>query len=183
LANTKTLLVLVTNAKKGNRQAQNTIMNLFWEDIYRYILIKIKNENDAEDIAIETFTKLFSKLKYFNEDFDFRTWIIAIAHNTLIDHIRKNAKNNLLLEDYELIDVAENTPSPEENLIIQQNDENFLLQIKKLKTKYQEVIKLRYLEDKTYKEIAKILAVDINNVKVRLLRAKKILAESIKNNI
>lgn len=85
----KKLQTVIFEAKKGKRQAQNLLMDIFWDNVFNYVYQKIKDEEEAEDIAIETFTKVFAKLKLYNADFDFKTWLLSIAHNTMIDHIRK----------------------------------------------------------------------------------------------
>ncbi|MGB7395932.1 MAG: sigma-70 family RNA polymerase sigma factor, partial [Pricia sp.] len=77
--------------------------------------------------------------------------------------------------------VLDDAPSAEDQLINEQNLANLLLHIKKLKPHYQEVINLRYFKELSYTAIAKELDEPINNVKVKLLRAKKLLAEVIKN--
>ncbi|MBB1489772.1 RNA polymerase subunit sigma-70, partial [Oceanospirillum sp. D5] len=63
----------------------------------------------------------------------------------------------------------------------EQNLANLLRDIKKLKPHYQKVINLRYFQELSYKEISAELDEPINNVKVKLLRAKKLLAEVINN--
>lgn len=175
------LIEIIQSAKKGNRQAQNVLMDFFWNDIYKYVFFKIKDEEDAEDIAIETFTKVFAKLKLYNEDFDFKTWIISIAHNTMIDYIRKSPKLNISLDDENYpIEIPEDLPSPEESLIQQQDSDGLLLNLQKLKPEYRKILELRFLEDKTYKEIATELDLSMANVKVRLLRARQLLQEILK---
>jgi RNA polymerase sigma-70 factor (ECF subfamily) len=72
--------------------------------------------------------------------------------------------------------------SPEDLLISEQNLATLLTNIKKLKPHYQEVIQLRFFNELTYKEIASKTLQPIGNVKVKLLRAKKLLAEIIQNN-
>jgi len=168
----------IFEAKKGKRQAQNLLMDFFWDSVYGYVYSKIRIEDEAEDITIETFTKVFAKLKLYNSDFDFKTWIISIAHNTMIDHIRKSPVLQLSLDDENYnIDVQEELPSPEETLIQKQDSDAFREIIQKLKPEYKRIIELRFLEDKTYKEIAEELDLSMANVKVRLLRARQILQE------
>ena len=58
----RNLQQIILDAKKGKRQAQNILMDLFWGNVYNYVYLKIKDEEEAEDIAIETFTKVFAKL-------------------------------------------------------------------------------------------------------------------------
>ena len=179
-----TLENIILEAKKGKRNAQNAVIELLWNKVYNYVYGKIRNEEEAEDVAIETFTKVFSKLKLYNEDFDFTTWVISIAHNTMIDHIRKSPKLNISLDDENnLLEILEDQPSPEEYLILKQDNDKLNKAIAKLKDPYQKIIELRYIEDKTYKEIVEELNLTLPNVKVRLLRAKQLLIEIMQNNI
>ena len=76
----------------------------------------------------------------------------------------------------------DDAPTAEDKLITEQNLAKLLTHIKKLKPHYQEVINLRYFQEMSYKEIAEELDSPMNNVKVKLLRAKKLLAEIIKDN-
>lgn len=174
------LLLLISQAKKGKQAAQTTLMNLFWDKTYYFILSKIRNETDAEDITIQTFTKVFQKLKLYNEDFDFITWVNAIAYNTMIDHIRKKPELNISLDkELNAIDLEAALPTPEQHLIIQQDNKKLMRAIENLPEIYQKVIQLRYLEEKTYKDIAAELKLTMSNVKVRLLRARKLLEEQM----
>jgi RNA polymerase sigma-70 factor (ECF subfamily) len=75
--------------------------------------------------------------------------------------------------------IQDDSPSPEDQLIIKQNLAELLVFIKQLKPHYQKVIHLRYFQELSYKEIAVHMEEPINNVKVKLLRAKKLLSELI----
>ncbi len=177
----KNLQQIISDAKKGKRHAQNILMDLFWSNVYNYVFFKINDEEEAEDIAIETFTKVFAKLKLYNSDFDFKTWLLSIAHNTMIDHIRKSPALKLSLDDENYpIDIQEELPSPEESLIQQQDTDALILYLQKLKPEYRRILELRFLEEKTYKEIAEELDLSMANVKVRLLRARQLLQEILK---
>lgn len=171
----------ISEARKGKRQAQNVLMDLFWRNVYGYVFSKINNEDEAEDISIETFTKVFAKLKLYNSDFDFKTWVLSIAHNTMVDHIRKSPELQISIDDENyFFEIQENLPTPEESLIQKQDNDAFDKHIQKLKPEYRKIIELRYLEDKTYKEIADELQLSMANVKVRLLRARQLLQEILK---
>ena len=96
----------------------------------------------------------------------------------MVDHIRKSPVLSLSLDDENYnIDIQEELPSPEETLIQKQDSDAFREIIQKLKPEYKRIIELRFLEDKTYKEIADELDLTMANVKVRLLRARQILQE------
>ncbi len=176
----------IHKAKKGNQVSFNFLLHHFWSDVYNYQLKRTKNENDAEDITIQSFSKAFDKINTFNEKYQFKTWLITISKNIHIDLIRKNkttinlsTSQNQEAEAYKIID---DNPTPEDKIITEQNLAKLLLDIKQLKPKYQEVIHLRYFKELSYKEISHEINEPMNNVKIKLLRAKKILAEIIKKS-
>ena len=78
--------------------------------------------------------------------------------------------------------MVDDSPTPEDKIIRDQNLAKLLRDIKLLKPKYQEVIQLRYFQELSYKEIASEIDESISNVKVKLLRAKKLLAAIIKKS-
>ena len=173
----------IQRAKQGNQIAFSFLLDTFWNDVYGFQLLRTKNENDAEDITIRTFSNAFDKIETYNEDFEFRTWLITISKNLHVDLIRKRNRN--LLEEMDTHGEAVNrvldeTPSVEDQLITEQNLASLLQDIKKLKPHYQKVINLRYFNELSYADIAKELDEPVNNIKVKLLRAKKLLAEIIK---
>ncbi|MDG1871658.1 MAG: sigma-70 family RNA polymerase sigma factor, partial [Flavobacterium sp.] len=102
-----------------------------------------------------------------------------------IDLLRKK-KSSLFIEitdreDQKAYNIADTTPSAEDELITEQNLSQLLRYIKELKPHYQEVIQLRYFQEMSYQEIAIAIDEPLSNVKVKLLRAKKLLAEIIRN--
>ena len=180
-----TLREYIQKAKEGNQKAFHFLMDSFWGEVYGFLLKRTENENDAEDIAVQTFSKAFNKLDSFNEEYKFSTWLIAIAKNIHFDLIRKRKSllnSNTIDADDEALTIIDGSPSAEDKIIIEQNLVELLKQIKKLKPNYQEIIHLRYFQEKSIKQIANQLDETENNVKVKLLRARKLLAEYIKNN-
>ena len=100
-----------------------------------------------------------------------------------IDLLRKK-KSSLFVEitdeeDQQAHNIADSSPSAEDELITEQNLAQLLHFIKELKPHYQEVIQLRYFQEMSYQEIAEQLQEPLSNVKIKLLRAKKLLAEII----
>ncbi|WGH76540.1 sigma-70 family RNA polymerase sigma factor [Tenacibaculum tangerinum] len=179
------VLYHIQQAKKGNQISFNYLLDTFWSSVYGFQLKKTQNDNDAEDITIQTFSKAFDKIQTFDENYQFKTWLIAISKNVYIDLLRKK-KSAIYTQtteaQEEVYAVADDAPSPEDKIITEQNLAKLLKDIKKLKPKYQEVINLRYFQELSYKEISEQIGEPINNVKVKLLRAKKLLAEIIKKS-
>jgi len=173
----------IEKARHGNQAAFTTLLDIYWSEVYYFILKRTENESDAEDITIETFAKAFDKLASYNEQFAFNTWLLTIAKNVHIDLLRKRKTSEFvdLNEDEELF--FQNIPdddSIEDQLIYEQNLATLKHCIKQLKPHYQQIIQLRYFQERSYNEIAEIINEPLNNVKVRLLRAKKLLTELIK---
>ncbi|RAV30528.1 RNA polymerase subunit sigma-70 [Sinomicrobium soli] len=172
----------IDRARKGDQKAFNFLLDHYWNDIYGFQLIRTKNENDAEDITIQTFSRAFDRIATFDNSYSFKTWLITISKNIHLDLLRKR-KSSLFhstsQEDDTVYDVPDDTPSAEDNLIYEQNLAQLKRFIKKLKPHYQDVINMRYFRELSYQEIAAELDEPLNNVKVKLLRAKKLLAEII----
>jgi len=172
----------INKAKNNNQIAFNFLLDSYWNDVYAFQLKRTMNENDAEDITIQTFSKAFDKIGTYNEDYKFKTWLLTISKNIHIDLIRKqkqSIRNTSKDDDNQYFDIVDDSPTPEDKIITEQNLANLLKDIKKLKPHYQEVINLRYFQELSYKEISEELNDPINNVKVKLLRAKKLLAAII----
>ena len=72
--------------------------------------------------------------------------------------------------------ILDESPSAEDQLIIEQNLKTLLQYLKRLKPAYREIIDLRYFQEMSYAEIAAKLTEPVNTIKVKLLRAKKLLA-------
>ncbi len=176
----------IEKAKKGDQVAFTFLLDFYWNDVYGFMLKRTENETNAEDITIETFSKAFDKIESYNPEFQFNTWLIAIAKNVHIDLLRKK-KSSLFVEiteddNHQAYTIADTSPSAEDVLIIEQNLSRLLQFIKALKPHYQEVIQLRYFQEMSYQEIANKIGEPLSNVKIKLLRAKKLLAEIIQEN-
>ena len=145
---------------------------------------RTQSENDAEDITIQTFSKAFDKIDTYDEKYLFNTWLITISKNIHIDLLRKKnisiAADTSKEQEEKAYLIADENPTPEDKIITEQNLAKLLRDIKKIKPKYQEVIQLRYFQELSYKEISIQINEPMNNVKVKLLRAKKLLSEILK---
>lgn len=177
------ILKYIQKAKQGDQVAFTFLLDFYWNEVYGYMLKRTENETDTDDIVIETFAKAFDKISTYNPEFGFNTWLITIAKNVHIDMLRKK-KSTLFLEITDEEDslanqVLDETPTVEDKLITEQNLSKLLQQIKQLKPAYQEVIQLRYFQEMTYQDMAEQLNEPLNNIKIKLLRAKKLLAEII----
>lgn len=176
------LLSLIILAKNKNQKSQTKLINYFWVDVFSFVMKKVQDENVADEITVSVFSKVLAKLDLYDPNFQFKTWILTIAQNTVIDYWRKKNRENE--DSTDNFDDFKNqfARSPEELLISEEDHKQILTIIESLDFNYQEIIRLRFFEEKSIKEIAEELGLTIANTKVRIMRAKKVLSELLKNN-
>lgn len=174
------VLDIIEKARSGNQMAYSQLLDRFWPEVYHFQLKRTQNENDAEDITIQTFARAFEKLESYDSGYNFSTWLITISKNLHVDLLRKRKRNFLEGSDHQGSDamklILDESPSAEDQLIIEQNLKTLLQYLKRLKPAYREIIDLRYFQEMSYAEIAAKLTEPVNTIKVKLLRAKKLLA-------
>ena len=129
----------ILKAKDGNQTAFRFLLDTYWGNVYNYQLKRTRSENDAEDIAIQTFSKAFDKIHTFDDKYVFKTWLITISKNVHIDLLRKkkssiSAETTIEQEEKVYLVVDEN-PTPEDKIIREQNLAKLLRDIKQLKPK------------------------------------------------
>lgn len=175
---------LIAKAKEKDEKAFNTLLNTYWSDIYRFQFSKTENQDEAEDITIKTFSKAFDKIHLYDKRYNFKTWLISISKNIFLDHLRKQRSDTISInkKESEAYKIFDESPSAEDQLIIEQNLAQLLDYLKQLKPHYQEIINLRYFREMSYKDMADTLNEPLSNIKVKLLRAKKLLAEIIETS-
>ena len=176
------LITLISLAKNKNQKAQTQLINLFWVDVFSFVMKKVQNENVADEITVSVFSKVLAKLDLYDPNFQFKTWILTIAQNSVIDYWRKKSRENE--DSTDNFDDFKNhfALSPEELLISAEDQKKIVTIIESLDSKYQDIIRLRFFEEKSIKEIAEELNITVANTKVRIMRAKKVLSELLKTN-
>lgn len=164
----------------------NTLVEQYSEKIYRLAYRFVNNEADAEDILQETFIKVLKNIDTFKGDSEIFTWIYRIATNEALMFLRKKKTNkaDLLIEqisdDGELeINFIDWCCLPEETFLTGEFSEFLNEEINGLSDPLKEVFVLRDLEQNSIKETADLLNITEAAVKVRLLRARLKLRESI----
>lgn len=154
-----------------------------------FYIKRILNVNDAEaeDLLQEIFIKIYQNLNAFDKDLKFSSWIYRISHNYAVSYYRKhkNETEKLSLSDSQVL--FNNLKS---DFDVKQDVEKRLLKEKvsnalgKLDYKYREVLVLKYLEDKDYREISDIIKKPMGSVATFLNRAKRKFKEIlIQNNL
>lgn len=165
---------LINKAKKGDINAFGLLYENHLKSIYRYLHFKIKNHLDAEDLTETVFVKAWEHLKSFKFNLSFKAWLFKIAHNLLVDFVRKKKQVSIFdIEEPGYLSDAE------EKFYLKQEAKRIYEAIVKIPEEYQQVVILRYLEEWDYQEIAKAMGKKEGNIRVMLSRALKLLKEKL----
>tara|TARA_B100000965_G_C19546894_1_gene738263 strand:+ start:603 stop:1163 length:561 start_codon:yes stop_codon:yes gene_type:complete len=181
------VIELIHRAKAQDQNAYNLLFDGYWNSLYSFLHKRTSNPNLAEEIAIESFAKAFDQLDRFDEKLSFNSWLITIAKNHHTDRYRKSKhqmRSSQEVEEDKTIEFSRTAPSPEELMIASQNLDRVLGHIKSMKKEFRNLLKMRYFDDLSLKEIEDKLDEPATTIRVKLFRAKKMLAnllESEKN--
>ena len=171
----------IANILKGETQEYRVLVDRYKNYVYAIIVRILNNKEEAEEAAQDTFIKCFQYLKSFSGKSKFSTWLYRIAFNTAISYKRKP---KIVVSGLE--NIMHNVASAEHDTShgLYQDDkknaiENGLLELAPVDAT---VLTLFYLKECSMEEISKITGIKINAVKVKLFRARKKLAEVLKNS-
>lgn len=158
------------------------IMKRYEAKLLNYIL-KISNTNreDAEDILQEVFIKAYQNLNDFDLNFKFSNWIYSIAHNTTISVFRKKKvrPQTVSWEDKDLNNILKSTLDLEDASLQKLTYKQILKIINQLPLKYKDVLILKFVEGKDYREISDILHKPMGTIATLINRAKKSLKQGL----
>jgi RNA polymerase sigma-70 factor, ECF subfamily len=167
---------LLDSEKLG--QAIEEIYELYYLDVYRFLICFTGNQNDAEDLTQEVFMRVLKSYSNFNNQSNIKTWILSIAKHAAVDQIRKRKFYSIFKESF-FKHIASNQKSPYESLQINENKKLLHEAISKLKPDYRAIIILRGINEFSIKETAKILECKESKVKVDYHRALSILKKKL----
>ena len=159
---------LVALYAQGNNEAFDILLNRYKDRLYAYIYYTVRNEELAEDIFQETFTKAIVTIQQgrYNENGKFPAWLTRIAHNLIIDCFRQEKQENLVSCDEEERNLLNNTRlsegTVESEIVNHQILSDVRRLIKHLPDEQREVVHMRFYQDLSFKEIAEMTGVSIN---------------------
>ena len=159
------------------------LMKRYEAKLLNYILkISDINKEDAEDILQEVFIKAYQNLNDFDLNFKFSNWIYSIAHNATISAFRKKKvrPQTVSWEDKDLNNILESTLEAENTSLQKLTYKQILKIINQLPLKYKDVLILKFIEGKDYREISDILHKPMGTIATLINRAKKSLKQELK---
>ena len=170
---------LATAVQKGDKDMFGILMGRYEKKLFRYGRRFLSQKENVEDVVQEVFIKAYQAIQSFDPSQRFSPWIYRIAHNMLVNALKKNSRTPLSFIDFDTLIAhpvyEETTISDEERATLHKMIDRGL---DKLSPSYREILILYYLEDQSYKEIADILRVPIGTVGIRLKRARESLKKA-----
>ncbi len=161
--------------QSGKVELFGILIERYEDRIKRYARKFLADYEDINDALQDIFLKTYENIKSFDRKRKFSTWLYRIAHNQLINALKKKKKSLPLLDLDVFLPYALHDGSLEQNIGRQDVQKMIDKCLDKLPLKYREPIILYYLEDLPYKEIAEIMQVPISTIGIRIKRAKQIM--------
>ena len=181
---------LISEYRSGNEKTLAVLIERHQKDLFSFIFYKLMDEDLANDIFQDTFMKIIVTLKEgrYNEEGKFILWAKRIAHNLIIDHFRLKSKHIKVSEtsydndEFSIFDlISGKEENIEEQLVSRQIQEDLMKMLVYLPANQQEVIRLRFFDGLSFKEIADQTDSSINTtlgrVRYALINLRKIMDE------
>lgn len=173
---TKQEQLMIQQLLKGNTKAFQQFVVHYQDYVFTIVHRIVNQTEDAEDVAQEVFVKAYKYIKNFDGKSKLSTWLYRIAVNTAISHRRKKKYHTT-----ELTDAHQQSTVKQENRVKTEEQKKYIQQAFALLSEDDvTLLTLFYLKELSLKEIADVIQLEQNNVKVKLYRARKRLADKLK---
>lgn len=175
---------LVLRALAGREDGFEELVRRYQRPIVAYVYRMVGDYDSALDLTQEVFIKVYNSLGRYRPEYKFSTWIYRIAHNSAIDHLRRDAASRI--EDLEIEGeggrtfekpFASRNPTPEQESEQSERRAEIEEVVGELPPAYRELIVLRHSHDLSYDEIAEVTGLPLGTVKNRIFRAREAMRE------
>ncbi|HOG28059.1 MAG TPA: sigma-70 family RNA polymerase sigma factor [Vicinamibacterales bacterium] len=173
---------LVRLALAGSQDASRQLVERHARAVYNLVARVVRDDGVAEELTQEAFLKAFRALGSFDPAYKFSTWVLRIAHNLAIDHLRRVRPILVPIDDWSgsenpgdvLVDAR--APSPLDHALRRDLRADLEAALSRLRPAFRSLVVMRYLEDLSYEEIALATGLPLGTVKSHLHRARAALA-------
>jgi RNA polymerase sigma-70 factor (ECF subfamily) len=180
---------LLSEARSGNRQAFGELCLRYSAMLKQRIFQIVRHQEDAEDVLQDTFLKAYQHLQTFRGACRFSTWLVAIGTNTSLmllrrkKILRKNTRE-VVAEDGKtlVVEWRDPAPDPEQHYMMYQTSQKLTHAVRRLSPQFRNMLEMYYKGDLRLKDAAKILGISEAATKSRILRARRMLRRSLRQN-
>ena len=168
---------------EGNTHAFAVLVDRYKGFVFTLAYKMMKDREEAEEVAQDSFIKVYNSLNKFKGESKFSTWVYKITYNTCLDRLKKKKEKDVVyIEDFserglkamesvlDTIDEKSRNQKIQDCLHLLASEEAFLLT-------------LYYFDDQSIEEISKVMDTNVNNIKVKLFRVRKKMASILKEQL
>lgn len=163
----------------GDRRSISTFVDIYGRFVYNVIYRILGSVAEAEEATQDTIMKIINNLQSYDTNSSLKAWSYTIAYRTAIDYKRKSK----IYDDLAKAEYVSSTQDIEDKIKEQDNNLMINRMMKVLDDDAKTIITLYYLEEKSIKEIIEYTGLTESNIKIKLYRARKQMAEIFKNQI
>jgi RNA polymerase sigma-70 factor (ECF subfamily) len=163
--------VVIARVRRGERAAFAVLVDAYAKPIFNLAFRMTGSRQDADDLAQETFLRAYRKLKRFDPEKKFFTWLYTIALNIIRNHLKSSPERTARIAEMNHPPSDPVDPANPEGLFLDREKAQFLeICLQKLPSELKEAVVLRYYQDLSFDEIATITDASVSAVKMRVYR-------------
>jgi RNA polymerase sigma-70 factor (ECF subfamily) len=158
---------LVEQARAGDPGAFGLLYDQYVQKIYSYIVVRVGDPDVAQDLTADVFLKALESLDRFQwRGHPFSSWLFSIAHNQVVDHLRRQGRRKQLPLLEEVLQIT-NGLEPFHVVEKQLSHKQLLVAIEQLTDIQREIIALRFAAELSIAQVARVLSISEEAVKAR----------------
>jgi len=174
---------IIDGIRVANEADFNLLYERYFQRVYSFAYMRLRNRADAEEVVQETFTAVFRSIDAYRGRSSLLSWIYGIAKNTVNNHVRKAKAHEARIEraELEIVRASHNIApcTPEENLNLQRCTAVIQERLASIADWHVEVFVLRHMENLSIGEIAQRMSRSNDAVRSSLYRVKRLLVEAV----
>jgi RNA polymerase sigma factor (sigma-70 family) len=176
---------LIQQTLGGNQSAYADLIKRHQRFVFTLALRFTKNREDAEEVAQDCFVKAYRSLSSFQQQSKFSTWLYSIVYTTAMTFLRKKRVDTSSIDDEETYLQLENKPGSFDEHNVENKSRSYYLNqaIGQLLPDDAAIITMFYKGEQSLEEIAQVMGIEANTVKVKLFRARQRLKEKLERNL
>lgn len=173
--------LLLLQAKQGNSTAFGDIVRRYQNAVFSVCYRLLGNRQEAEDLSQQSFIRIYQRLHTFDIERPFLPWVRRVAANVCFNAMERRRLESVDVETVEATLPAPPQANPADQVAAQETVDRLHAAVLALPPAYRAVIELRHFQELSYEEVGELLKLPLNTIKSHLFRARKLLAEALKD--
>ena len=169
----------ISRVLEGDVQSFSYLVDKYKDMVFTLAFRILKNRENAEEVAQDSFMKVYQNLGKFKLKSKFSTWLYRIVYNTTISKVRVKQKPTISIENQKFFEIVDEKQKTSKSFDIENNKMILQRLLNKLDESDRALITLYYLDECKISEISEITGFNRSNIKVKLHRARKKMQEEL----